>query len=258
MWVAEADGDLVGFAEGNLRWTSSDRGRAEVWVAVGHAARGGGRGHALYERVDEHLSDATLLDTDAVDDDGIRFAERLGFRVARRERYSELNPQTVTLPNQSPPAGVAVVPLAEVLDRPHELHGVYAEGELDLPGGIDRDWLDYDEWAAETLANPLLDPELSMIVLEHDRPVSLAFVEADREGSRADHEMTSTLRSHRGRGLARLAKIAAIHACREAGIERLTTSNDLTNVPMLAINDRLGYRPTEVTTGLEKGRVAST
>jgi GNAT superfamily N-acetyltransferase len=251
IWVAEAGDELVGFGEANMRWASTERGRGEVWVGVAPAARRAGLGHVLYELTEEHL-DASLLDTEAVDDEGVRFAERLGFRISGRERYSELDPRTADLPEAGPPPGIEVVALRDVLDRPRDLHLVYAEAERDMPGIYERDWLDYEEWAAETLASPLLDAELSQVVLEDRSIVSFALIAADRAGARAEHEMTGTLRSHRGRGLARLAKIATIRACGEAGIRRMTTSNDATNAPMLAVNDRLGYRPTIVSTRLEK------
>jgi GNAT superfamily N-acetyltransferase len=251
IWVAEARGELVGFAEANLRWATTERGRGEVWVGVAPAARKSGIGHALYELTEEHL-DANLLDTEALEDEGVRFAERLGFHVSGSERYSELDPRAAELPEMEPPPGIEIVALRDVLDRPRDLHAVYAEAERDMPGIYERDWLDYEEWAAETLASPLLDAELSQVVLEDGDVVSFALIAADRKGARAEHEMTGTLRSHRGRGLARLAKIAAIRACRGAGIARITTSNDATNAPMLAINDRLGYRPTIVSTRLEK------
>ena len=251
LWVAEADGELVAYADANMRWTAVERDRGEIWVAVAPAARRRGLGRALYDRAEEHLG-ASVVDTETVDVDGVRFAERLGFRVTGHERYSEVDPQSAEPGEEEPPPGASVVPLGELLDRPRELHAVYAEAELDMPADFERERLDYDEWLAETLGNPLLDPELSRVVLEDGRPVSFALVTADREGRRAEHELTGTLRSHRGRGLARLAKVAAIRACKEAGIERLLTSNDATNAAMLAINDRLGYRPTIVATRLEK------
>ena len=55
--------------------------------------------------------------------------------------------------------------------------------------------------------------------------------------------MTGTLRAYRGRGLARLAKLAGIRWCAENGVHTLLTANDSQNAPMLAINERLGYRP---------------
>jgi RimJ/RimL family protein N-acetyltransferase len=53
--------------------------------------------------------------------------------------------------------------------------------------------------------------------------------------------MTATLRTHRRRGLALLAKVAAARWAQQAGLERLVTENDVGNLGMIAINDRLGY-----------------
>ena len=49
--------------------------------------------------------------------------------------------------------------------------------------------------------------------------------------------------AHRGRGLATLAKLAQLRWAAEHGIERIITDNDEHNVPMLAVNRRLGYAP---------------
>ncbi len=56
---------------------------------------------------------------------------------------------------------------------------------------------------------------------------------------------TGSLRAYKGRGLARLAKLAVMRRLAEVGVELVLTENDATNAPMLAINDRLGYRPIE-------------
>jgi hypothetical protein len=53
--------------------------------------------------------------------------------------------------------------------------------------------------------------------------------------------MTGTLPAHRGRGLALLAKQHALRACAVAGIEVAFTGNDRENLPMVAVNQRLGY-----------------
>ena len=66
-----------------------------------------------------------------------------------------------------------------------------------------------------------------------------------RPGVRAAAEYAGTARSHRGRGLATLAKLASTRAARDAGVERITTENDVENAPMLAINRRLGFEPGE-------------
>jgi GNAT superfamily N-acetyltransferase len=83
-------------------------------------------------------------------------------------------------------------------------------------------------------------------VLIDDRPVALSWVGVDLEHRRAEHELTGTARAYRRRGLARLAKLAALRWCAAHGIERLATGNDGENAGMLAINYELGFRPDAV------------
>jgi RimJ/RimL family protein N-acetyltransferase len=54
---------------------------------------------------------------------------------------------------------------------------------------------------------------------------------------------TGTLREYRGRGLALAVKLATTRWAAEHGITQISTDNDETNAPMLAINRRLGYKP---------------
>lgn len=56
---------------------------------------------------------------------------------------------------------------------------------------------------------------------------------------------TIVLSGHRGHGLGRSLKAAAMaQACADAPWMRLAeTSNDATNLPMAAVNERLGFRP---------------
>jgi RimJ/RimL family protein N-acetyltransferase len=56
-------------------------------------------------------------------------------------------------------------------------------------------------------------------------------------------DFAGTAQSHRGRGLATLAKVVSTRAAQEAGIETIVTENDVANAAMLAINTKLGFRP---------------
>jgi GNAT superfamily N-acetyltransferase len=259
-WIAERDGELVAWAEAEFRLSSEDPDIGLVWVGVREDARDRGLGGRLYELAAAHLTahGARKLETWAADATGREFVERRGFVPTRSERMSTLEPRLADL---SPlPAleaaaareGYRVVRLADVRDRPRELHALFNEAHRDVPTDDAPRDLDYDEWTKVTWQSPLLDFELSAVVLHGERPVAFAWLLADREGRRAEHELTGTLRSYRGRGLARLAKLAAIRWSAEAGIERLLTGNDSENAPMLAVNKRLGYRPTIVVTELAK------
>jgi RimJ/RimL family protein N-acetyltransferase len=54
---------------------------------------------------------------------------------------------------------------------------------------------------------------------------------------------TGTMPGYRGRGLALAVKLGSIHWAAERGVTSMVTRNDDVNAPMLAINRRLGYRP---------------
>ncbi|MBD0329560.1 MAG: GNAT family N-acetyltransferase [Thermoleophilia bacterium] len=254
LWVAEVEGRVVGLAWVDLKWWAADPGIGSIFLLIDTPSRRRGLGSALYDAAERHLLDhgAWKLEAQVVDDDGRRFAERRGYHETRRERLSQLDVPTADLSELPELAaakaaeGVRVVPLRDLVSRARELHALYEEAAKDMPTDDPHGDVDFDEWERETLGNPLLDAEGSMNVLDGDRPVAFAWLLVDREGGRAVHELTGTLRAYRGRGLARLAKLAAIEWCREHGIRTLLTGNDTENAPMLAINDRLGYRPTVV------------
>jgi mycothiol synthase len=67
---------------------------------------------------------------------------------------------------------------------------------------------------------------------------------ATGEGSpEAVNLLTAVRRGWRGRGIATALKRAQIEAARAAGIERIFTTNDETNLAMRGVNARLGYEP---------------
>ncbi len=64
--------------------------------------------------------------------------------------------------------------------------------------------------------------------------------------------MTATHPDYRGRGLARWVKQRALNEVAAAGVTEALTANDATNVPMLAVNEALGYRPRARTIRVER------
>jgi RimJ/RimL family protein N-acetyltransferase len=139
--------------------------------------------------------------------------------------------------------GFTVATLGETRDRARELHAICLEGEIDMPSDEPETEVDFESWRRAELDYPDISDQGSMVVLEGERPVSLALLAVDPERGLGYNSMTATLRSHRRRGLALLAKTAVVRWAQQTGLERLVTENDETNVGMLAINDRLGYRP---------------
>jgi GNAT superfamily N-acetyltransferase len=252
-WVADAGGEIVGFANARIRWAVAAEGIASAWAGVFPSHRRRGVGGRLYELAEAHLRSREVrrIESSYREDEpeGRAFAQKLGFGEARREQYWKL--AVAPAAELRSPEGVAVVRLREVRDRERELFELYHAAERDIPDDYPRT-LAFEEWLPETLGNPELDLDLSAVVLVGGRPASFAWLTSDRDGQRAENEMTGTAPEFRRRGLARLAKEATIAWAAEAGVRTILTSNDTTNADMLTLNEHLGYRPTVLRIGIAK------
>lgn len=251
-WCAETSGEIVGWSVAALETYSSTEGLSYVVVGVREDARGRGVGGALYEQADAHLRalGARRIHAGARDEPGSRrFAESRGFRHTRTERLSRVDPCEVdvtpleALTRAKAEEGFRLVPLSEVRDRPESVFELDAATTRDVPHDEPIDDLRFDEWLASFWRHPDVTFEGSFIVLDGDLPVALTLLRADPAQGRALHDMTGTLPDYRGRGLARLVKLATIAWAAANGISTLMTENDETNRPMLALNESLGYRP---------------
>ena len=248
VWVAD-EGDIVGWSWAHRRWQRANA-TAFAWVGVHPSARGRGLGNALWQLAEVHALSLGITDllTDVPGDPaGERFVRARGFEPGHIDRISAVDPRTVDsseLAEREARAAAAGYRLAAFRDA--DLHGLY---RLDLEAADDMPWSDaphevsFDEWRTEQAEHPDLDWDASAIVLHESEPVAECLMTVDLEGRRARNEGTGTARAHRRRGLATLTKLAAIRWAAEHGIETVITDNSEQNVGMLAINERLGYRP---------------
>jgi GNAT superfamily N-acetyltransferase len=244
MWVADEGGELVGWARARFLWKTTAAGVGEPWAFVRPLRRGRGVGTGLLRAAEDHLAarGARLLQTWTSSDESCGFLEHRRYRPSRKERISVLDlasdPGALDVPD-----GYRLLPLREVRERTRELHALDAEAGADVPETFAEDDVRYAEWTRETLEHPDLSLDGSFFVLHGRRAVSYAFLHAEPDAGLAANEMTGTLAEYRGRGLARLAKLATIRWAREHGFRTIVTTNDERNLPMLRLNESLGYRP---------------
>ena len=244
-WVAVEGGEVVGHAEAGFEWAVPTPGKGRLWIDVARDHRGRGIGSQLFETAVAYLrlEDAWRLESYVPGDPaGSEFLTKRGFALSGRNRASGLDLRTASAPVPAVP-GFSLATLGETRDRAHELHAICQEGEIDMPSDEPETEVDFESWCRDEFEYPDISDEGSFVVLEGERPVSLAFVTVDLERGLGYNSMTATLRTHRRRGLALLAKAAAVLRAQEAGLERLVTENDEGNEGMLAINERLGYTP---------------
>ncbi|MEU8182403.1 GNAT family N-acetyltransferase [Micromonospora sp. NPDC049047] len=239
-FVAEVDAQLVGWVSAQRAgWTSTpDFGELNL-LHVHPEHRRRGIGTALLTAATDHLRPLGIRRVRGTAlPDGLPFARRHGYEPSRELRYSALDLNLVpTLPDAPP--GVRLLPIADL--DPHLLYTADIASAADEPGDVPVDAISYESWRYDVWDNVGLDKTASTVV-EIDGEI-VAFSLVKRDGDRMWSDFTGTIAAYRGRGLARLAKTAALHRAAANGVRVAYTSNDEANAPMLAINARLGYRP---------------
>jgi GNAT superfamily N-acetyltransferase len=245
-WVAVAGGEVVGQASAGRRWFTKASRSVYVDVAVRADRRRHGIGATLYDLAEAHalsLEPRRLVTSFHESPAGVRFSEARGFQRGHVAVPACVDPRAVDYSRLDDlPHGVALASYAELADRLEDVYAVDVEASLDEPGIEPADDVALEEWLHDR-DNPLFAPEGSFCALDAGRPVALTELYVDAASGRARNGFTGTLRSHRGRGLASLVKLAALRWAAAAGLTSIWTANDETNAPMLAVNRRLGYRP---------------
>jgi mycothiol synthase len=246
LWgLAYLDEEPVGLAVGR---PSSLPGSVYAAARVRPGMRRRGVGSALLDEIRRYARDRGATEiwgrARADDADTLAFAERRGFRVVGREWDVVLELPKVSRAAPEPPPGIELVSFAE---RPDLIPAVFAvdnEVSVDVPAHAQQEPMPYESWARENLEGPGAFPEACFIALAGEEVVGYtALRRYGAESVEAENRLTAVRRRWRRRGIATALKRAQIEAARSAGIERISTTNDETNVGMRGVNDRLGYEP---------------
>ncbi len=238
----EEDGTILGWAAASRAWWHSDAGQGILVVAVEPDRQGEGIGTALAERGDRHLARLGITTTRAgsLDVPGARtLAGRLGFSELGGTSVSAVDPRTIEpLPL---PEGVRLVPFRD-LDDPRPVYELDLEVSPDIPNE-EYDAVTFEEWVAEFWRSPIVDEDASLAAFVDGELAAVTMIRLDRPSGRAQANLAGTRRPYRGRGLATLLKSHSLSIAGTLGITIAITDNDETNAPMLAVNEKLGYRP---------------
>jgi len=218
-------------------------GHQYTMVRVVPEHRRHGVGSAMLEAAREHAARIGLERIwgriDATDTGSLGFAERNGLIESGRERISVLELTDAPSP-APPPPGVTVVSLAQRPDLIRAAYDVHSGCLPDMPTPMLAE--PFHEWVSRTLEGPGALPAAAMVALAEHAVIGQAALALEGDEGTAEHLLTCVRRDWRGRGVAGALKSAQIAWARQAGIERLVTSNDAPNAAMLAVNRRLGYQ----------------
>jgi GNAT superfamily N-acetyltransferase len=221
------------------------------WIAVLPDERRQGIGAALWDRIAAHAreidrSSMTVWVTSG-DEASLAFARARGFEQIGIVRESSLDLREDRGAPAPLPDGVRITTLSELLEIDgidRAMWEVELEAIPDTPGPQTIEAPPFEEWRRAHFEHILERPQHATVALAGDRVIGFAAIAPrGRGGTVAQNRGTSVCRDWRRRGVARAIKQAQIANARAAGIERLITQNDDSNIPMRTLNEQLGYRP---------------
>lgn len=251
-YLAELEGRYVGAATvGRIYVQAPDYPDLWATLAVLPDARMQGIGSALLHAIARSAADAGKdgLHVRCRDDRpaSIAFLVHRGFRELERQKTVRLELAGRIPPSFAAPDGLVLTSLAVRPDLVGEVHAVALETFADIPGGDEPMAVgDLAEFRARDVDRPGIPPDAFMLAVEVATDRVAGYASLHRVPGQPDvawHDMTAVRRAWRGRGLATTLKLATIGWAIEHGLTALETGNDEANVPMRAVNARLGYEP---------------
>lgn len=252
--LGEVDGQVVASASYYQNSGSYHPNRFRLDIKVLKEYRNQGIGTAMYEHLLTMLApfDPRQLRvyTRSNRKEALRFLEKRGYTV-----YSEIAFSTLYVPDcdlsqfdglheKVQKTGVVITTLSERLQNDPDIYRkIYdADWEIsrDEPGTEDDTRTPFDEFIGWMQSDNLI-PEAYFIAHHNDDVVGSSFAVATAEDTVLQTGFTGVKRAYRRKGIATAMKVAVTQYAKDNGFTHIRTSNEVSNRPMLAINELLGY-----------------
>jgi mycothiol synthase len=255
-WVAIEKDEIVGagyYTQSN--WFAHPQ-KFMIWVGVHPRHQKSGIGSALYETILQGLQpfDPLALRTRAAVDhpQSIRFLEKRGFREVIRDIPSELNVQAFNLRRFTGLEdgfrgnGIEIKTLPELENDPERNRKLYDldwEISLSVPGdlaaGMGRRGL--ENYVKVAITGPSALPDGFFVAVKGEEFIGLSHILSSEKGVSLYQGLTGVKPQYRRHGIGLAMKIRCIAYAQATGHTRILAENDAKNIPMLAMNERLGF-----------------
>jgi GNAT superfamily N-acetyltransferase len=255
-WVAVEKDHILGAGSYNQSIWFAHPQKFILWISVHPEHQRGGIGSALYETILDGLQafDPLALRATASQDrpQSLRFLERRGFQEVIRDVPSELDVQAFDLTRftgleqRFRGRGIEIKTLPELEqdpERDRKLYDLDWEISLSVPGdlasGIGRRGLDkYVEYA---ITGPSALAEGFFVAVKGEEYIGLSHVLSVEKGVTLYQGLTGVKPPYRGLGIGLAMKIRGIAYAQASGHVLIKAENDAKNIPMLAMNEKLGF-----------------
>jgi RimJ/RimL family protein N-acetyltransferase len=251
--ISDTHDTLIGYCS-ITRLASGLPHQAILWIATHPDHRRQGIATVLYQDACRflHTQQVTEVRSQVEEDDhaSLAFAQQLGFMPDRHFFRSTLDLQNFdAAPFQSAiynaqARGMTFTTLADLGDTPLTRRRVYELNKLtaaDIPGR--GPFFSFEEYEQRRFGHPGYRADGVILAIDGAQWVGLTQVSLHHKEHFAFNEMTGVLQAYRGRQIALALKLCAIGHAQAQQFPILRTFNDSANLPILAINRKLGYQP---------------
>jgi GNAT superfamily N-acetyltransferase len=259
--VAERDGVPVGWGDIGHSWWAFHPRKFSMRLNVDPTAQGQGIGTALFSHLIEHAESTWNplrigIETRENRPGSARFLEHRGFSLWRRRVEGHLwlrdgrLERADSAEQRLSSTGVSVVTIAEYaaargrerLER--DLFDLERQAQRDEPDYDPDGAMQFDQFVANELDPASLLDSGSFLALVGDELVGVSRLSRDLSVAGVLHVgFTGVHPDYRGRGIALALKLRTVAFARAQGFEEIRTQNDAENLPMLHINEALGFTP---------------
>jgi GNAT superfamily N-acetyltransferase len=261
----------------SMRWVAERAGAIKVFVEASHDAWGEGERRFGWVQASIHPDEWT----EAGYREGMAMAEawlraesaavavatvredfhrellvlaELGYAEERRERYWELDlverqGELLAMAEQSRAEmrrqGIELLTLdrsddAETLQKLYELD---VAATKDVPTTVPIRMSGFETWYRDYFENPGVRKDTFWIARLDGEVVGMSLIEFPPERGVPSTWFTGVSARHRGLGIARALKYETVAQAIALGKTRIRTDNDSTNLPILHLNEEMGYKP---------------
>jgi GNAT superfamily N-acetyltransferase len=255
-YVAELGGRVIGVGEYDQSPGSYHPQKFLVTFYVHPDFHGQGIGKALYEKVLESLQPhkpiSARVQVRESSQRALRFFAERGFVETKRDWVSVLDVASCDLTpyegleSSLTSQGITFTTLADLQQKDPEafrkFHALFSEVRLDVPRADPVTPIAYDFFLANVIEAPDFDGRLFLVALDGETYSGFTGMFPVTHTTMLDQWLTGVKREYRKRNVALALKVRAIQYAKDNGYTSIRTDNDSTNVGMLAINEKLGFK----------------
>ncbi len=227
--------------------------RFRFWGVVKPEFQRRGIGAELFETLNSatiEFNPIGIVSSNREDKFGLDFLKARGFTEKMRTWENRIDVASfkaapyLHLHSELEQQGIELLTLEQILSQENAAQNYYqlhTEVGHDVPRAYPATERGFEDFAVWNLENPKVLPEGTFIAVQNNKLIGLSQL-FKSDGNYLTIGLTGVRREARGKHIALALKVACLEWAKNNGYPEIRTWNDSNNIPILALNSKLGFR----------------